>query len=175
MVDIHDLALARERGSDLVGVGALVQRPLAAVIARAGIRRPRELAGRRVGVTGLPSDDAVLRAVLEHDGASLADVRRVTIGFSAVPSLVAGRVDAVVAFWNAEGVTLRRRGVRTREFRVDRYGAPRYPELVLATTRATLDERRDLVRDTLAALRDGTREALAHPPTAVGEVARRIG
>ncbi len=175
VVDIHDLALARERGSDLVGVGALVQRPLAAVIARAGIRRPRELAGKRVGVTGLPSDDAVLRAVLRHDGASLADVRRVTIGFSAVPSLVTGRVDAVVAFWNAEGVTLRRRGVHTREFRVDRYGAPRYPELVLVTRRRTLDERSDLVRNTLDALRDGTREALAHPPTAVTEVAHASG
>ena len=27
VVDIHDLGLARERGEDLVGVGALVQRP----------------------------------------------------------------------------------------------------------------------------------------------------
>ena len=80
-----------------------------------------------------------------------------------------------MAFWNAEGVTLRRRGVHTREFRVDRYGAPRYPELVLATTRRTLDERRDLVRNTLDALRDGTREALAHPPTAVSEVAKASG
>jgi NitT/TauT family transport system substrate-binding protein/putative hydroxymethylpyrimidine transport system substrate-binding protein len=175
VVDIHDLALARERGRDLVGVGALVQRPLAAVIARAGIGRPRELRGRRVGVTGLPSDDAVLAAVLGRDGLRLSAVRRVTIGFSAVPSLVAGRVDAVVAFWNAEGVTLRRRGVRTREFRVDRYGAPPYPELVLAVTRETLRRRRDLVQDALAALRDGTREALSHPPTAVAEVARASG
>ena len=55
VVDIHDLGLAREAGSDVVGVGALVQRPLAAVIARAGdIRRPRDLEGKRVGVTGLP-------------------------------------------------------------------------------------------------------------------------
>jgi putative hydroxymethylpyrimidine transport system substrate-binding protein len=175
VVDIHDLALARERGTDLVGLGALVQRPLAAVIARNEVRRPRELEGRRVGVTGLPSDDAVLRAVLEHDGSSLAEVRRVTIGFSAVPSLIAGRVDAVVAFWNAEGVTLRRRGVPTREFRVDRYGAPEYPELVLASTHATLAERRDLVRRTLAALRDGTRAALSHPATAVSEVAEASG
>ena len=38
VVDIHDLGLAREAGSDVVGVGALVQRPLAAVIARAGER-----------------------------------------------------------------------------------------------------------------------------------------
>jgi putative hydroxymethylpyrimidine transport system substrate-binding protein len=175
VVDIHDLALARERGVDLVGVGAIVQRPLAAVIARGPVRRPRDLAGRRVGVTGLPSDDAVLRAVLAHDGIALRDVRRVTIGFSAVPSLIAGRVDAVVAFWNAEGVTLRSRGVDTHEFRVDRYGAPPYPELVLATTRRTLDEHRDLVRDTVGALKDGTEEALSHPPTAVSEVAKASG
>jgi putative hydroxymethylpyrimidine transport system substrate-binding protein len=175
VVDIHDLALARERGEDLVGVGALVQRPLAAVIARSGIRRPRDLEGRRVGVTGLPSDDAVLRAVVTSDGGNPSRVHRVTIGFSAVPSLVTGRVDAALAFWNAEGVTLRRRGVHTREFRVDRYGAPPYPELVLAVTRRTLDERRDVVRETLAALADGTEEALSHPPTAVGEIARVSG
>src|SRR3954454_25346032 len=54
VVDIHDLGLARQRGEDLVGVGALVQRPLAAVIARGSITRPRELAGKRAGVTGLP-------------------------------------------------------------------------------------------------------------------------
>ena len=76
VVDIHDLGLARERGSDIVGVGALVQRPLAAVIARGSeVRRPRDLEGRRVGVTGLPSDDAVLRAVVEHDGGDFERVR----------------------------------------------------------------------------------------------------
>src|SRR3954468_8724965 len=146
VVDIHDLGLARERGADIVGVGALVQRPLAAVIAQPGIRRPRDLEGKRVGVTGLPSDDAVLRAVVEHDGGDYSRVRRTTIGFSSVPSLIAGRVDAVVAFWNAEGVALRRRGVRTREFRVDDYGAPRYPELVIVPARRTLERKRALVR-----------------------------
>ena len=68
LVDIHDLGLARERGLDVVGLGGIVQRPLAAVIARPGIARPRDLEGRRVGVTGLPSDEAVLRAVVEDDG-----------------------------------------------------------------------------------------------------------
>ena len=38
MLDIHDLALARERGRDLVGVMAIVQRPLAAVLDAAGDR-----------------------------------------------------------------------------------------------------------------------------------------
>jgi putative hydroxymethylpyrimidine transport system substrate-binding protein len=176
VVDIHDLGLARERGSDIVGVGALVQRPLAAVIARGSdVRRPRDLEGRRVGVTGLPSDDAVLRAVVENDGGDFERVRRVTIGFSAVPSLIAGRVDAVVSFWNAEGVALRERGVDTREFRVDEYGAPRYPELVLAVTRETLDERGELVDSMLAELERGTRAALRDREATIAELVRASG
>ena len=176
VVDIHDLGLARERGSEIVGVAALVQRPLAAVIARGSVvRRPRDLEGRRVGVTGLPSDDAVLRAVVEHDGGDFERVRRVTIGFSAVPSLIAGRVDAVVSFWNAEGVALRERGVQTREFRVDEYGAPRYPELVLAVQRETLDERGELVDSMLAELERGTRAALGNRQAATDELVRVSG
>jgi putative hydroxymethylpyrimidine transport system substrate-binding protein len=176
VVDIHDLGLARERGRDLVGVGALVQRPLAAVIARRGeIRRPRDLEGRRVGVTGLPSDDAVLRAVVEDDGGDFGLVERITIGFSAVPSLIAGRVDAVVAFWNAEGVALRERGVATREFRVDEYGAPRYPELVVVVERDTLRERGELFEEVLAALRAGTRLALADRDAVVADLVEASG
>jgi len=170
IVDIHDLGLARERGADFVGVGAIVQRPLAAVIARTDIRRPRDLEGKRVGVTGLPSDEAVLRAVVRADGGDYSKVRRRTIGFSAVPTLLARRVDAVVTFWNAEGVALRERGVRTREFRVDEFGAPRYPELVLATTRETLQRDPELVRSTVAALSDGTRAALDDRAAAVRRV-----
>jgi putative hydroxymethylpyrimidine transport system substrate-binding protein len=176
VVDIHDLGLAREQGADVVGVGALVQRPLAAVIARAGeIRRPRDLEGRRVGVTGLPSDEAVLRAVVEDDGGSFERVRRLTIGFSAVPSLVSGRVDAVVSFWNAEGVALRERGVRTREFRVDEFGAPRYPELVLTVARKTLEERAELVDSMLDEIATGTRAALRDRDAIVTELAREGG
>jgi putative hydroxymethylpyrimidine transport system substrate-binding protein len=171
IADIHDLGLARERGADLVGVGAIVQRPLAAVIAH-GVGRPRELEGRRVGVTGLPSDDAVLRAVVEHDGGHVGRVRKLTIGFAAVPSLASGRVAAVTAFWNAEGVALRRRGVETREFRVDDYGAPRYPELVLVVTRKTLEERRDVVQRTLAAIAAGTEHAVEDPAGAAARIAR---
>src|SRR5918997_4593448 len=175
VVDIHDLGLAREEGAELVGLGAVVQRPLAAVIARPGVRRPRELEGKRVGVTGLPSDEALLRAVVEHDGGDFDRVDRVTIGFSAVPSMVAGRVDAVVSFWNAEGVALRERGVPTREFRVDGYGAPRYPELVFVVRRESLRQIGEELANLLVTLRDGTRAALASPATAVEDVAEASG
>ena len=175
VLDIHDLGLARERGADVVGVAALVQRPLAAIIARPAVGRPRELEGRRVGVSGLPSDPAVLRAVVEGDGGDYRKVRQVTIGFAAVPSLIQRKVDAVPAFWNAEGVALRRRGVRTREFRVDDFGAPHYPEVVLFTTRRTLRARRSMVERVVGAIKDGVRSVLAHPEPAVREIARAGG
>jgi NitT/TauT family transport system substrate-binding protein/putative hydroxymethylpyrimidine transport system substrate-binding protein len=172
VLDIHDLGLARERGQDFVGVGALVQQPLAAIIARRDVRRPRDLEGRRVGVSGLPSDPAVLRAVVEGDGGDFTKVRQITIGFSAVPSLIQRRVDAVPAFWNAEGVVLKRRRVPVREFRVDDYGAPRYPEVVLFTTRGFFERRRRVVDAVVGALEEGVRDVLRDPEPAVREIAR---
>jgi putative hydroxymethylpyrimidine transport system substrate-binding protein len=171
VLDIHDLAIARERGTDLVALGALVGRPLAALIARPGINRPRDLEGRTVGVSGLPSDPAFLRAILEHDGADYRRVRQVTIGFSAVSRLLTGRVDAVPAFWNAEGVALKRRGLAVREFRVDDYGAPRYPEVVLITARRTLEQRRERLRQALRAIEQGLRDTLARPDAAARQIA----
>jgi putative hydroxymethylpyrimidine transport system substrate-binding protein len=134
IMDINDFGLARQRGLDIVAVAAVVQRPLASVIAidPREVRSPADLAGESVGVTGVPSDDAVLDTVLQSAGAEPGSVKRVTIGFTAVPALAAGKIAAATAFWNAEGVQLRLQGVPTREFRVDEEGAPRYPELVLA-------------------------------------------
>jgi NitT/TauT family transport system substrate-binding protein/putative hydroxymethylpyrimidine transport system substrate-binding protein len=137
VLDVHDLGLAREKGADLVGVLALVQRPLAAVLAQPRVRTPRDLEAARVGVSGLPSDDAVLRSIVRGAGGDPRRVHPITIGFNAVPALLAGRVAGATAFWNVEGVALRRRRPGTREFRVDDYGAPSYPELVVCVTRHT--------------------------------------
>jgi putative hydroxymethylpyrimidine transport system substrate-binding protein len=172
VLDIHDLAIAREQGTDLVAIAALVARPLAALIARGGIRRPRELEGRVVGVSGLPSDPAFLRAIVEHDGGDYERVRQVTIGFSAVSRMLSGRVDAVPAFWNAEGVAFAHRGLDVREFRVDDYGAPPYPEVVLITSRKTLEQRRDRLARALAAIEQGLRDTVADPDAAARDVAR---
>jgi ABC-type nitrate/sulfonate/bicarbonate transport system substrate-binding protein len=157
ILDIHDLGIARERGIDLVGIAPLVQRPLAAVLARGDgpVRRPREMEGHRVGVTGLPSDEAVVDSEVEADGGDPSRVERVTIGFNAVGSLAAGKVDAATGFWNAEGVALRRQGVPLRIFKVDQFGAPPYPELILTTSEKTLEDDSELVDAVVAATERG--------------------
>lgn len=174
ILDIHDLGLARQRGAELVGVMAVVQRPLAAVLAQPRIRSPRELEGERAGVTGLPSDDAVLRAVVEGDGGDFSEVQRTTIGFEAVRALLARRVAAATAFWNAEGVALRSRRPGIREFRVDDFGAPAYPELVLVTTRSRLDSARGDVEAAVRAIQRGYEEVLADPESAVATMTEAV-
>jgi len=172
ILDVHDLGIARERGIDLVGVMPIVQRPLASILARGDgpVRRPRDLEGRSVGVTGLPSDEAIVDSEVEADGGDPAAVRRVTIGFTAVPSLAAGKVDAATGFWNAEGVALRRQGVLTRIFKVDRFGAPPYPELVLTTSRQTLESDPNLVDAVISATRKGYAIAVRNPDAALNDL-----
>lgn len=172
ILDVHDLGIARERGLDLVGAMPIVQRPLAAVIAAGDgpVRRPRDLAGRTVGVTGLPSDEAVVDSEVSADGGDPGAVEEVTIGFNAVASLAAGKVDAATGFWNAEGVALERQGVPIRVFKVDRYGAPPYPELVLTTSRQTLEDEPELVDAVLTATRRGYAFATARPGQALNDL-----
>jgi putative hydroxymethylpyrimidine transport system substrate-binding protein len=174
ILDIHDLGLARERGADLVGVMAIVQRPLAAVLAQPRIATPRALEGERVGVTGLPSDVAVLQSVVKGAGGDPDKVRETTIGFDAVKAMLADRVAGATAFWNVEGVALRQRRPGIREFRVDDHGAPAYPELVLCVTRQTLDERRPVVRAAIRGLQRGYLAAQDDPESALSAMTAAV-
>jgi putative hydroxymethylpyrimidine transport system substrate-binding protein len=167
VLDIHDLALARQQGRDIVGILPLVQRPLAAVLAQPNVANPRDLQGRSVGVTGLPSDTAVLHSIVRGAGGKPSAVREVTIGFNAVQALLGGKVAGATAFWNVEGVALHARRSATHEFRVDDSGAPPYPELVVSATRQELDEQPALARATVTALVRGYQETLDDPDRAV--------
>ncbi|HEV7614829.1 MAG TPA: ABC transporter substrate-binding protein [Solirubrobacterales bacterium] len=172
ILDIHDLGIAREHGLDLVGLMPIVQRPLAAVIARGAgpVRRPRQLEDHRVGVTGLPSDEAVVDSEVSADGGDPALVEKVTIGFNAVSALAAGKVDAATGFWNAEGVALERQGVPIRVFKVNEYGAPPYPELILTTSRDTLESDPELVEAMTTATRRGYAFAVTHKQRALTDL-----
>jgi putative hydroxymethylpyrimidine transport system substrate-binding protein len=172
ILDITDLGIADEKGLELVGLMPIVQRPLAAVLARKDgpVQRPRDLDGHTVGVTGLPSDTAVVDSEVSADGGDPTGVDEVTIGFNAVASLAAGKVDAATGFWNAEAVEAQRRGVPLRVFKVDEYGAPPYPELVLTTTRKELEDEPALVNGMVAATRRGYNFAVSEPQRALGDL-----
>src|SRR6201996_4083199 len=157
ILDITDLGIADEKGLELVGLMPIVQEPLAAVLARRDgpVKRPRDMDGHTVGVTGLPSDTAVVHSEVAADGGNPKGVDEVTIGYNSVASLAAGKVDAATGFWNDEAVEAKRQGIPLRVFKVDEYGAPKYPELVLTTTRKELEAEPELVEGMVQATTEG--------------------
>ncbi len=174
ILDIHDLAIARERHQDIVGIMAVVERPLAAVIAAPQITNPRQLQGKVVGISGLPSDTAVLDSVLAGAGADPRKVSTATIGFNAVAALLSHRVAAVTAFWNDEGVTLQRQHPGYHIFKVDQYGAPAYPELVLCATRSSLREDPGLARAVVRTLVRGYGVTLTDPEGSAADLESQV-
>jgi len=166
ILDIHDLAIADQQGRHLVGIMALVERPLAAVIARPPFPSPRDLAGQPVGVTGDPSDLAVLHSIVAGAGGDPAKLRTITIGYDAVPDLLAGRVAAATAFWNDEGIQLQHDARGFHVFRVEDYGAPAYPELVVTATAGLLRRQPALARGLVHGLVRGYEAVLADPRAA---------
>ncbi len=167
ILDIHDLAIARERGEDVVGILPIVERPLASVIAAPAVTSPRQLIGKTVGVSGAPSDTAVLNSVVAGSGGQPKALKTITIGFNAVSDLLAGKVAAATAFWNDEGVTLNRRRPGFHVFRVENYGAPSYPELLVCATAKSLKADPGLARSVVRALMRGYDLALSQP--AIGQ------
>jgi putative hydroxymethylpyrimidine transport system substrate-binding protein len=171
LADLIDVTLANRQGAGLRVVAAVVQRPLISLMARADgpVQRPRDLEGRTVGLTGVPSDRAIARTIIAGDGGDPGKVHFVVIGFSAVPSLVGGKVDAAIGFWPADGVELQRR-VPDRIFRLERFGGPAFPELVIFARASTLRRSPGLVRRFLRATAQGYALTRRDPAKALADL-----
>jgi ABC-type nitrate/sulfonate/bicarbonate transport system substrate-binding protein len=112
----------------------------------------------------------VLDSEVAGAGGDPHSVKTVAIGFNAVPSRLAGRVAAATAFWSNEGVTIERRRPGFHIFRVDDYGAPPYPELVLCATGATVGRDPALARAVVRALARGYRITLTDPRASAADL-----
>jgi putative hydroxymethylpyrimidine transport system substrate-binding protein len=136
-----ELLLARDKGADLVSVGALVQKPLTTLMSLKDIERPEDLAGKRVGTAGLPYQSAYLKTILTKAGVDPETVKETNVGFNLVPAMLSDKVDATLgAFWNYEGEDLKRRGRHPKILRMEKLGVPTYDELVMVVRRKDLDE-----------------------------------
>ena len=144
---------------------ALTQRPLGGLITleESGFTSPADLEGSTVGVTGVPSDDAILETVISDAGADPASVEKVTIGFNGVQNLENGKVDAFTGFIPADGVQIEVDGFPTTSFALDEYGGPRYPGLVVFSTEEQIASDPELMQGFVTATVKGYDEVIADP------------
>jgi putative hydroxymethylpyrimidine transport system substrate-binding protein len=165
LADGSDVAGAIAHGADEEAVMAILQRPVGGLIALASehLRSPAQLAGRAVGITGVPSDLAVLDTEVRHAGGDPAKVHVVTVGFDGAQALLAGRVSAFTGFVPDDGVGLEVQGHPITPFWLYREGGPGYPGLVAFTSRALARADPTLVRDFVAATVRGYEDTLRDP------------
>ncbi|HEY8283656.1 MAG TPA: ABC transporter substrate-binding protein [Chloroflexota bacterium] len=170
--------LARDQGIPVTATGAIVQKPLNAVLAVAGtgITRPRDLQGHTVGVAGDPSDYTDLKALLGHDGGDYAKVHIVNVGYNLLPALLAHRVDAIIgAYWTWEALQAAQKGVKVNALRLDQWGVPTYNELVFVTGPGQLKSESSTLAAFQRATFRGYAYAAAHPAEAAAILLKAPG
>ena len=162
--------LGREQGVPAISIAGLVQHPLNSVMAlkESGIARPGDLAGKKVGFPGIPTDILLLTTMLKADGASIDDVEMVNVGFDLVLALIGKQVDAIVgAYWVHESISAENQGYPVNIMRMEDWGVPDFYEIVLVTGDDMVAEDPDLVERFVRAAMRGYAEAVADPQGAI--------
>jgi putative hydroxymethylpyrimidine transport system substrate-binding protein len=174
LADGSDVASQIARGGSVQGVMAIAQRPLGGLIALASsqLHSPAQLQGRTVGVTGVPSDLAVLRTEVRHAGGDPAKVHVVTVGFNGAQALLAGRLTAFTGFIAADGVQLQVAHHAITAFALDQNGGPGYPGLVAFARRSLIASDPALVRAFVAATVHGYRDTVRDPARSLNDLLR---
>jgi len=158
----NDVLQARTQDVPVVSVAALVQHPLNClmVLANSDIEAPADLAGKTIGMAGVPADEAMIETILRSADLSMDDVETVDVGYDLMPAVLSGRVDAVIGvYWTHETILAEQEGTPVRYFRVEEYGVPDYYELVMVAGESTIADKADVVRAMCGAMRRGYEEA----------------
>jgi putative hydroxymethylpyrimidine transport system substrate-binding protein len=164
------VTIARSQDLPIKAIGILVEHPLSTVtfLKESGIRTPADLKEKRVGYSTAPMEVILFEAVAQSAGLSRRDYELINIGFNLTPSLLTGKVDAVVgAYWNYEINELALEGKEAGYFPVEKHGVPDYYELVFIANDGTLEKRRELAVRFTRAVHGAIQFARRHPDEAL--------
>lgn len=152
----------------LVRFGTIVATPLNALVVLddSPIRSMADLKGKTIGFSVGGFEDALLKMMLSEADLDLDDVTLININFALSPSLITGKVDAVIgAFRNFELNQLDLEDRPGRAFYPEEHGVPPYDELIYLTRREMAGDPR--LPRFLAAVEKATLYLTNHPEEAL--------
>jgi putative hydroxymethylpyrimidine transport system substrate-binding protein len=168
-----ELMLARDKNEPLVGVAAIVQKPLTSIVSIGSkhIKTPAQLRGKRVGDAGIPYQSAYLSTILARAGVPASSVKSINVGSNLVPAMLSGRVDATIgAYWNYEAIQLAQAHKHPNVIRMEQAGVPTYDELVLVVRESTIIKQADEIRRFVQALARGYESVQSDPQAGINSL-----
>lgn len=169
-----EVFLAREQKASVVAVASVIPVPLNTLIALpdSGIRSAADLRGRKLGITGIPADKAILDTMMAAKGLDAGATEAIKVGYNLVPTLLSKKVDAILGgYRNIEAIQIELQiKAKPVVIPLDDLGVPEYDELVLVANADKLrsDSRyADAVRRFVSTMVAGARAAKADTGTAV--------
>ena len=160
--------MAAARGIDVRVVGRLIGHPLTTLLylQSSGFTKPADLNGKTIGYTVPGLMDVLMDAFAKVNG--IENYRLVNVGFSIVPALSAGRVDAVMGpFKTYETVTMAAEGLEAGFFELEKWGIPDYDELVFICGADTLTREKKRITAFVKAVARGIEVIEASPDAAL--------
>ncbi|MBA7470718.1 hypothetical protein ES707_06005 [subsurface metagenome] len=152
----HNILLLRPPGSDIVSVGALVNKNPEGLLSLSatGIEKPADLKGKRIGIGPSPVSRAQFAVFLSENWLNPEDVDIATVGFEGERLLIDGDIEALDAVEYANTRT-RRKGYEVNFMAYSCFGIPDSPFLVFAARRGWVEKNRESIRGFLTASAEG--------------------
>src|SRR5260370_18781701 len=126
----------------VTAVAAIIRVPLNSLIVtpKDHVTSLSQMAGKKVGITGIPSDGAIYQTMVKAAGLTPAKVPTETVGFNLVTSLLSGKVDAIIGgYRNVEAIQIAQEmGQKPTGVPASELGVPNYAELLLVPNRNRL-------------------------------------
>lgn len=136
-------------GVPVKSTGAIVRSPLNHVVFKhdSSIETPKDLEGKKVGYSGIPLNEALLKTMVKKDGGNSDKVEMVNVGFELGSSVISEKVDAVIgAYVNHEVPVLEHKGYDIDYINPVDYGVPSYYELVAVTSDQTWEGKQEEIK-----------------------------
>jgi NitT/TauT family transport system substrate-binding protein len=164
----------REQGQDLLAVAAVNQRGLETVrtVTSTGIRRLRDLTGRRIGLNPTPRGRAIVRDLVARDGGDPDQVELVDLGSRELTAaeIASGRVDATYgSYWAWDNLRDDYPADQQLSWEVDHHLGVGYHSYLLGSRADFVAKTPDLVDRFVAATARGYETAAAQPEL-IGEL-----
>ncbi len=167
VVSGEQVLMARAQGLPVVYVVAMWQDyPVGvAALKEAGIRKPEDMRGKKIGIPGLFGASYVgFHALLQAGGLQETDLTLDSIGFNQVEALLAGQEEAIVIYANNEPIQLEALGYDVDLIRVSDYAGMASNGII--ANESVLKQNPELVQRLVSALLKGLADVLDDPEEA---------